>query len=313
MNFRIIEYIDAIGRHGSMSKAADELFITSAALNQQLLKLERELGIKLFVRAKHRLIPTEAGEICLKGIRSMLRTWDETQSELQDISGNVRGMFKMGLSYDHGSEVFARVWPEFHKEYPGINIQCYQLLVPELIDMAGAGEIDAALLLGGHPENWKGINYIPLSSENLLLGIPANHPYLAGKGATKIPRPAPDMRKFAGDNFALALKKSTMRTELVDPIFQAAGFTPNIMVESSFNSFLESLTAEGACDIIIPQSQARNYDDVAWFYLPGSPRFHFGLGYAKDYRLSSAMKHFISLSKADAKKHLDFPPPEVSP
>ncbi|MBQ4401194.1 MAG: LysR family transcriptional regulator, partial [Synergistaceae bacterium] len=57
MNFRIIEYIDAIGRQGTMSGAARELFITSAALNQQLLKLERELGVQLFVRAKHRLIP----------------------------------------------------------------------------------------------------------------------------------------------------------------------------------------------------------------------------------------------------------------
>ena len=92
MNFRIIEYIDAIGRQGTMSGAARELFITSAALNQQLLKLERELGVQLFVRAKHRLIPTEAGEICLKGIRSMLDIWEETQSELQDVAGNVKGM-----------------------------------------------------------------------------------------------------------------------------------------------------------------------------------------------------------------------------
>lgn len=168
MNFRIIEYIDAIGRYGNMTQAARELFITSSALNQQLLKTERELGVQLFVRAKHKLIPTEAGKICLKGIRGMLDIWEETQSELQDISGNVRGMLKIGLPYDHGSEVFARVWPEFHMKYPGIKIQCYQLLVPELLGMIRSGEIDAAFLLGGRPENWNSIQYIPLSSENLL-------------------------------------------------------------------------------------------------------------------------------------------------
>ena len=90
MNFRIIEYIDAIGRYGNMSQAARELFITSSALNQQLLKTERELGVQLFVRAKHKLIPTEAGKICLKGIRGMLDIWEETQAELQDISGDIR-------------------------------------------------------------------------------------------------------------------------------------------------------------------------------------------------------------------------------
>ena len=315
MNFRIIEYIDAIGRHGNMTDAAKELFITSSALNQQLLKLERELGIQLFIRAKHKLIPTEAGETCIKGIRKMLSIWEETENELQDISGCYKGMFRIGLPYDHGSEVFSRVWPEFHRTYRGINIQCHQLLVPELIEMVRSGEIDSAFLLGGNTDSLKGINYIPLSSENLLLGLPKNHPYLERTGKSNhnnTPLPAPDLKNFAGDNFALALKKSTMRTELIDPLFQSAGFNPNVMVESSFNAFLERLASEGLCDTIIPQSQVSDYERITWFYLPGSPRFHFGIGYAKTYKLNSAMKHFIALSLKDAKKYLDFPPPDIN-
>ena len=309
MNLRLVEYIDAIGRHGNMTEAARELFITSSALNQQLLKAERELGTQLFVRAKHRLIPTEAGEICMRGIRGMLSLWEDTQAELQDVSSCVKGMFRVGLPYDHGSEVFARVWPTFHEKYPGINVQCYQLLVPELLDMVRNSEIDAAFLLGGKPEAWKGIEYLPLSSENLLLGLPNNHPYLAGKEKSTTPLPAPDLKNFAGDNFALSLKQSTMRTQLIDPLFQAAGFRPNVMVESSFNAFLERLTAEGLCSTIIPQSQVHDRENITWFYLPGSPRFHFGAGYAKTYRLSRAMRDFIDLAGEDAKEHLDFPPP----
>lgn len=312
MNFRIIEYIDAIGRHGNMSSAARELFITSSALNQQLLKTERELGVQLFVRAKHRLIPTEAGEICLKGIREMLSVWEDTQAEMQDVATFVKGMFKIGLPYDHGSEVFARIWPEFHRRYPGINIQCYQLLVPELLEMVRGGEIDAAFLLGGNPAAWKSIKYVALSSENLLLGLPKDHQYLVGVKRSRIPLSPPDLRNFANDSFALSLKRSTMRTELLDPIFQASGFRPNVMVESSFNSFLEKLASEGVCNTIIPQSQVKDWENVRWFYLPGSPRFHFGIGFAKDYRIGRAMKDFVGLAKADAKRHLDFPEPKSS-
>ena len=312
MNFRIIEYIDAIGRYGNMTQAAKELFITSSALNQQLLKTERELGTQLFVRAKHKLIPTEAGEICLQGIHEMLSIWDRTQTELQDISGSIKGQLKIGLTYDHGSELFARIWPVFHDKYPGINIQCHQLLVPELLAMIRAGNIDAAFLLGGKPEGWKGITYIPLSSENLLLGIPRNHTYLAGKNIScDSPLPAPDLKNFADDNFALCLKRSTMRTELIDPIFQHAGLRPNVMVESAFNGFLEKLAAEGLCVTIIPQSQVRDRENIVWFYLPGTPRFHFGLGCAKNYRPGSAMKYFTELGAADAKAHLDFPSPKL--
>ena len=309
MNFRVIEYIDAIGRYGNMSAAARELFITSSALNQQLLKTERELGVQLFTRAKHKLIPTEAGEICIRGIREMLSVWEDTQAEIQDVSSCVKGLFKIGLPYDHGSEVFARIWPEFHKEYPGINVQCYQLLVPELLGMVRSGEIDAAFLLGGKPEAWTGIEYLPLSSENLLLGLPKGHPYLAGKEKSPAPLPAPDLAKFKDDSFALCLKRSTMRTELLDPIFQAAGFKPNVMVESGLNGFLERFAVEGLCNAIIPQSQVSDWENITWFYLPGSPRFHFGVGYAKNVRLNRAMRQFINLAKDDAKKYLDFPPP----
>ena len=310
MNFRVIEYIDAIGRYGNMSAAARELFITSSALNQQLLKTERELGVQLFTRAKHKLIPTEAGEICIRGIREMLSVWEDTQAEIQDVSSCVKGLFKIGLPYDHGSEVFARIWPEFHKEYPGINVQCYQLLVPELLGMVRSGEIDAAFLLGGKPEAWTGIEYLPLSSENLLLGLPKGHPYLAGKEKSPAPLPAPDLAKFKDDSFALCLKRSTMRTELLDPIFQAAGFKPNVMVESGLNGFLERFAVEGLCNAIIPQSQVSDWKNITWFYLPGSPRFHFGVGYAKNVRLNRAMRQFINLAKDDAKKYLDFPPPQ---
>ena len=309
MNFRIIEYINAIGKHGTMTAAARELFITSAALNQQLLKLERELGVQLFVRAKHRLVPTEAGEICLKGIRNMLSEWEDTQAELQDVSSCEKGTFRIGLTYDHGSNVFAQIWPEYHEKFPGINIHCYQLLVPELLEMVRAGEINATFLLGGNPEGWKGITYIPLSAENLLLGIPSNHPYLNGREKSREVFPAPELKNFADDSFALNLKSSTMRTEIIDPIFQAESFSPKIMVESSFNGFLEQLASSGLCNIIIPQSQVRDYESVVWFYLPGSPRFYFGFGYSKGYRINRAMRYFITLAKNYAEKYLDFPAP----
>lgn len=308
MNFRLIEYIDAIGREGTMAGAAKSLFITSAALNQQLLKLERDLGVQLFVRAKHKLIPTEAGKVCLKGIREMLSIWDDTQAELQDVSSCVKGTFRIGLPYDHGSEVFSRIWPEFHRKFPGINIQCHQLLVPELLEMVRAGEIDATFLLGGNPEGWNGISYIPLSSENLLLGIPSSHSYLQEIEHEKNsePLPVPDLKNFAHDNFALSLKKSTMRTEIIDPIFQEAGFSPNVMVESSFNGFLEQLTAKGLCNCVIPQSQVHDRENIVWFYLPGSPRFYFGFGHAKSYKLNHAMRNFVAFATSDAKKYLDF-------
>ena len=52
MNVRLLEYIVKISEKKSITKAAAELFITQSALDQQLIKLEKELGTQLFHRSK---------------------------------------------------------------------------------------------------------------------------------------------------------------------------------------------------------------------------------------------------------------------
>lgn len=63
MDLRQLEYVVKIAEENSITKAADRLYITQSGLNQQLLKLEADLGIQLFHRTKNDFRPTEAGMI----------------------------------------------------------------------------------------------------------------------------------------------------------------------------------------------------------------------------------------------------------
>ena len=72
MDLRQIQYIVAIAEENNITRAAEKLYITQSALNQQLLKLEKELGVQLFHRSRTDWHPTEAGEIYLKAAREML-------------------------------------------------------------------------------------------------------------------------------------------------------------------------------------------------------------------------------------------------
>lgn len=49
MDLRQIQYIVAIAEENNITRAAEKLYITQSALNQQLLKLEKELGVQLFI------------------------------------------------------------------------------------------------------------------------------------------------------------------------------------------------------------------------------------------------------------------------
>ena len=66
MDLRQIQYIVAIAEENNITRAAEKLYITQSALNQQLLKLEKELGVQLFHRSRTDWHPTEAGEIYLR-------------------------------------------------------------------------------------------------------------------------------------------------------------------------------------------------------------------------------------------------------
>ena len=57
MNFKILEYIVAIAETGNVTKAAERLFISQSGLNQQLIKLETELGTPLFSPLQKRNAP----------------------------------------------------------------------------------------------------------------------------------------------------------------------------------------------------------------------------------------------------------------
>ena len=85
MELRQLEYMIAIADHGSISKAAESLFITQSGLNQQLIKLEQELGIQLFYRDKHHLQVTAAGRIYVENAREIMKIKKNTYNILSDM------------------------------------------------------------------------------------------------------------------------------------------------------------------------------------------------------------------------------------
>lgn len=309
MDLKQLEYIVAIEKCGNMTEAAEQLFITPSALSQQLIKLEAELGTQLFTRSRRHMIPTAAGTIYLKTAKKMLAMRQAAYSEIRNIAGCVTGFYRVGLTFEHGSDVFARIYPQFHRKYPGIQIRCYQFLVPEMLDMLANNQLDIAFILTGEPQNYDKVEYRMLSSENLLIGLPRSHPLMEGVEPMDYPRSHIDLKLLEEDEFGLALGSSTMRTELIDPIFAHFDFQPHIMIETSFNNFLEQLPVRDVCCSIVPQSRVHNYRDAHWFYMPEDPKFQFGVAYIKGYRLSSALEDFIDLAAADAQAHMNFPSP----
>ena len=88
---RLLTYVDAVARHGSIRKAAEALNVAPSALNRQILDLEIDLGSALFERLPRGMRLTAAGEVFLAYTRQAISELKAIDSQVEQLRGLVRG------------------------------------------------------------------------------------------------------------------------------------------------------------------------------------------------------------------------------
>ena len=146
MDTKQIEYILKIAEENNITKAAEKLFLTQSALNQQLLKLEKELGTPLFHRSRTNWRPTKAGEVYLQNARQILRLKKDTYSQIRDIANTKLGQLSIGFTPGRGIAMFTSIYPNFHQMYPEITVEPVEKSVHELQQMISDDNLDIAFL-----------------------------------------------------------------------------------------------------------------------------------------------------------------------
>lgn len=177
MNLKELEYIVKIADEHSLTRAAERLGITSSALNQQLLRLERELGLPLFFRARSGWQPTLAGEVYLDTAREMLQMKQIAYHRLQDIADPDRGSLSVGLDPERGGALLAAVGPAFRRESPQITLRIQELDTRSQQQAIAQGTLDLGFVTLD-PSQRTDDHYLPIRQEELLLALPARAPRL---------------------------------------------------------------------------------------------------------------------------------------
>ena len=109
-------------RYESFKAAADELFITSSAVSQQIKALEEELGVKLFERGTRELSLSEPGQALFAKLSPLI---DQLDSAVADFKTSGRRMKSVRISAQpfFASEFFIPRLSEFTALHPEIDIQ----------------------------------------------------------------------------------------------------------------------------------------------------------------------------------------------
>src|SRR5690606_31489394 len=120
MTLQQLQYFLAAVRCRSFSAAAEELHIAQPSLSEQIRRLERELGVTLFIRTNRELQLTDAGRILLPHAESTLaesRAAVEAVREVRTLTG---GTVSFGTFSSAHLYLLPGLVTEFHRRYPGV-------------------------------------------------------------------------------------------------------------------------------------------------------------------------------------------------
>src|SRR3954462_14228588 len=128
MELRHLRTIDAVARHGSFTRAAEELFLAQSVISQKIQRLETELGIQIFRRTRRNrrsdrsVEVTDEGVLVLAHARRVLAEVDALHDHLEELTGLLRGTVRIGGTYPFGPYDLYGVLASFRNEHPGIDI-----------------------------------------------------------------------------------------------------------------------------------------------------------------------------------------------
>lgn len=189
ISLRQLQIFEAVVRHMSYTRAAEELHLTQPAVSMQVRQLEEELGLPLFEKLGRGITLTEAGQELVpysQGINRSLR-------ELQDVMESLKGVSRGRLSVAVASTVnyFApRLLAAFHRAYPGIALSLDVTNREQLVRLLEANAVDVVLM--GQPPEGVEVESEAFMDNPLVVVAPPDHP-LAGRRDIPLARMAEEV------------------------------------------------------------------------------------------------------------------------
>ena len=150
MHAAVLRYLDQVARQGSIRKAADALSVASSAVNRQILRLEREIGVPLFERSRAGVRPTAAGELLLRHVRETQTEYQRLRAEIASLGGAISGTVRIVAL----ESVLARFLPDIVAEvtarHPKVNFTVLTVAPGEIAAELQSGDNDFGVVFIDH-------------------------------------------------------------------------------------------------------------------------------------------------------------------
>ena len=174
MLFKQLECFLVVARLGSMSRAAEEMYLTQPSLTARLKALEHEVGDQLFVRTRSGMRLTEAGRQFLPYAERSVASVENGKRHLKDLRKGTGGHLVLGALPRVSTYALPDLLEEFSLAYPRVVLSVKTGHSRDVLDMVLSEEVQLGLARSiEHPE----VESVPLYEEELVLAVGTGHAF----------------------------------------------------------------------------------------------------------------------------------------
>ncbi|EEF79975.1 LysR substrate-binding domain-containing protein [Methylophaga thiooxydans] len=169
-----LRIIQALADHGSLTAAANALFVTQPALSHQMRYLEQKLEVSLWERQGRKLRLTQAGELLLRVAGQVLPVLEQAENTLRAYGEGQQGILRLGVECHPCYEWLKGILSDYLIAMPKMDVDIVHKF--QFSGLEGLLNFHIDLLVTPDIVKREGLVYAPLFDYELVLLVAADHP-----------------------------------------------------------------------------------------------------------------------------------------
>ena len=290
VNLELYRVFYTVAKCGSITRAADELYISQPAVSQAIKQLEGQLGTSLFDRTHKGMVLSEHGGKQIFDIVSRaLSELGEAEEKLKEIRSSATGTLRISASDTIFSYILIDKIEEFHRKYPAVKLNLNNCITTEALELLKNGKCDIAFL------------NLPVDEKDIALSnvlMPLHDTFVAsGKFSALAEKPVPlgNMQDYP----LLMLGTNTVTRKAIIGFAHSIGIHLHPEVECGGLELMIRLAKSGVGIACVPREYVKKELEegslIEILTSPELPSRAVGIAFPKGQAVSYATKEFFKL------------------
>ena len=147
VNLDLYKVFYTVAKCGSLTRAAEELYISQPAVSRSIKQLETQLGVSLFTRTHRGMqLSANGGKIIFEEVERALKLLSDAQNRISEMKTSATGTIRIGASDTIFEYFLADKIVEFNERFPAVKIELLADVTPQTIEKLKADKCDVAFV-----------------------------------------------------------------------------------------------------------------------------------------------------------------------